>query len=128
MQWVKVLEQDALSEGMRKVLKIGKLSVLLLQENGEIFAMDSICPHMRGPMQKGKLTADGGIVCPWHRSAFDLRTGDVKQWCPWPPAVGKALGAISREKPLPVFPVRVEDGNILIGLDEAQAEGIGSSL
>ncbi|MGK7909336.1 MAG: Rieske (2Fe-2S) protein [Synechococcus sp.] len=128
MRWVKVLEQGALSEGMRHVVKVGKLSVLLLQEKGEILAMDSICPHMRGPMQKGELTADGGIVCPWHRSVFDIRTGDVKQWCPWPPGVGKALGAISREKALPVFPVRLEDGSILIGLDESKTEGIGNSL
>ena len=118
MQWVKVLKRDALSEGKWKVVKAGKRSILLLQESGEIFAVDSICPHMRGPMQKGELTEDGAIVCPWHRSAFDLRTGEVKEWCPWPPGVGKALGVVSREKALHVFPVQVEDGSISIGLEE----------
>lgn len=64
---------------------------------------------MGAPLKNGRLTADGAIVCPRHRSAFDLRTGDVKDWTPWPPAAGKLLGAVRRERALLVYRVKVEE-------------------
>jgi nitrite reductase/ring-hydroxylating ferredoxin subunit len=67
-------------------------------------------------VKDGKIE-DHTITCPWHRSAFDLQTGDVKDWSPWPPAVGKMLGALSRRKTLPVFPTKVEDDVIWVGIE-----------
>jgi len=120
MNWVKALPQDELPEGERRVVKIGERSILLIHHEGQVYAMESACPHMRLPLKGGKLMEDGAIVCPWHHSAFDLRTGDVKEWSPWPPGVGRMLGAISREKALPVFPTKVEEGSIWVGLEELQ--------
>jgi nitrite reductase/ring-hydroxylating ferredoxin subunit len=117
MNWVKVLPQDELPEGERRVVKIGERSILLIHHESQIYATESACPHMRLPLKRGNLTEDGAIVCPWHHSAFDLRTGDVKEWSPWPPGVGRMLGAISREKALPVFPTKVEEGSIWVGLE-----------
>ena len=122
MSWVKVLDQEALPQSARQVVKIGQRSILLINHSGQVYAIDSICPHMRGPLQKGKVTSDGAIVCPWHRSAFDLRSGDVKDWSPWPPGVGKVLGMVKREKALSVFPTRVEEGSIWIDVEESQEE------
>jgi nitrite reductase/ring-hydroxylating ferredoxin subunit len=118
MSWIKVLAQDALPQDARQVVKVGKRSILLLHHEGEIYAVDNICPHMRLPLQKGKITEDGAIVCPWHRSAFDLRSGDVKGWSPWPPGVGKVLGMVSKEKALAVFPTRVEDESIWVDVED----------
>jgi len=118
MNWVKALLQDELLEGERRVVKIGERSILLIHHKGQVYAMESACPHMRLPLKGGKLTENGAIVCPWHHSAFDLRSGDVKEWSPWPPGVGRMLGAISREKALPVFPTKVEEGSIWVGLEE----------
>jgi nitrite reductase/ring-hydroxylating ferredoxin subunit len=116
MVWTKALAVDALKTGTRQVVKLQERSLLLLNEAGSIYAVDSICPHMKLPFKKAKLTADGAIVCPWHRSEFDLATGNVKTWCPFPPVVGSVLGKISAEKTLGVFPTKVEDGQILIDL------------
>jgi len=102
------------------VVKIGERSMLLIHHEDQIYAMGSACPHMRLPLKGGKLTEDGAIVCPWHHSAFDLCTGDVKDWSPWPPGVGRMLGAISREKVLLVFPTRVEEDNIWVAFEEPQ--------
>jgi nitrite reductase/ring-hydroxylating ferredoxin subunit len=120
MNWVKALLQDELPEGERRAVKIGERSILLIHEQGHVYAMASACPHMRLPLKGGKLTENGAIVCPWHHSAFDLRSGDVKEWSPWPPGVGRMLGAISREKALPVFPTKVEDGSVWVSLEELQ--------
>jgi nitrite reductase/ring-hydroxylating ferredoxin subunit len=114
MNWIKVLSQDALPEGARQVVQVGEREVLLVNLKGQVYAVANRCPHMGAALAKGEVTDEGAIVCPRHRSAFDLRTGDVKEWSPWPPAVGRVLGAISREKALPVFPTRVEEGSIWI--------------
>jgi nitrite reductase/ring-hydroxylating ferredoxin subunit len=116
MSWTKVLSADALTLGSRQVVTVGQRKILLLNHEGQLYAVDNICPHLKLPMKKGTITAEGAIVCPWHRSAFDLCTGEVKDWTPWPPVVGKALGMVSSEKTLPVFPVRLEEGSIWVDL------------
>jgi nitrite reductase (NADH) small subunit len=42
--------------------------------NGEISAMDNICPHRQGPLGQG-IIEGGKVVCPWHAWAFDVKTG-----------------------------------------------------
>ncbi len=116
MVWTKALAVDALGTGTRQVVKLEERSLLLLNESGNIYAVESICPHLKLPLKKAKVTADGTIVCPWHRSQYDLATGNVKTWCPFPPVVGSVLGKISSEKTLGVFPTKVEDGQILVDL------------
>ena len=118
MAWTKVLAADALKVGGREVVKVGKRNVLLVNYQNQFYAVDSSCPHMKLPLKNGKVE-NGVIVCPLHRSAFSLQTGEVQDWCPWPPVVGKVLSAISPAKVLPVFPLRVEDGNILVDVPEA---------
>jgi nitrite reductase/ring-hydroxylating ferredoxin subunit len=81
--------------------------------------MDNKCPHMGAALEQGKVTEDGTLVCPRHRSEFDLRTGEVKKWAPWPPAVGRVLGSISRERPLPVYPTRIDQGSIWVGTEDS---------
>lgn len=98
-----------LPEGARRVVEVGLRRVLVLNVKGEIFAVENSCPHMRFPLKDGRVTEDCGIICPFHHSAFDLKTGDVKEWSPWPPGIGRVLGAISRRKALPVYDTRVED-------------------
>jgi nitrite reductase/ring-hydroxylating ferredoxin subunit len=118
MSWVKVLDQDALSQNARQVVKVGKRAILLLLHENQIYAVDNICPHMKLSLKGGKVTEDNAIVCPWHHSAFDLQTGDVKDWSPWPPGVGKVLGMVSKQKALSVFPTRVEEGTVWVNLEE----------
>lgn len=118
MSWLKIISADQLAPGDRQVVKLEAISLLLLNHAGKIYAINNICPHLKLPLKKGKITADDAIVCPWHRSEFDLDTGNVKTWCPWPPAVGKLLGKVSAEKTLSVFPTRIEDGQILVELPE----------
>jgi nitrite reductase/ring-hydroxylating ferredoxin subunit len=116
MGWTKVLATEELAADGRQVVKIAGRSLLLLNHGGQIYAVNNICPHLKLPLKKGKITEDGAIVCPWHRSSFDLETGNVKTWCPWPPAVGTILGKVSSESPLPVFPTRIEEGQIWVEL------------
>jgi nitrite reductase/ring-hydroxylating ferredoxin subunit len=68
---------------------------------------------MRFPLKGGQIH-DGAIVCPFHHSAFDLDSGDVKEWSPWPPGLGPVLASLSRKKVLRTYEVKIEDGAIFI--------------
>jgi nitrite reductase/ring-hydroxylating ferredoxin subunit len=116
MVWTQALAADALGTGTRQVVKLEGRSLLLLNEGGNIYAVDKVCPHMKIPLKRGKITDEGTIVCPLHRSEFDLASGNVKNWCPFPPVVGNVLGKISPEKNLGVFPTKIENGQILVDL------------
>ncbi len=115
MVWTKALAQSDLPPGSRQVVKLNQQAILLLNEGGTIHAVSNQCPHLKLPMKSGKIK-DGAIVCPFHRSAFDLCSGAVKEWSPFPPVVGSLMGKMSAEKPLPVFPVRVENGEVQVDL------------
>ncbi len=116
MTWTTALAVDDLAPGARQVVKLAERSLLLLNESGKIHAVDSICPHLKLSLKKGKVTPDGSLVCPWHRSEFNLETGSVNKWCPFPPVVGSVLGKISSEKTLGVYPTKVENGQISVDL------------
>ena len=111
---VDVFPIEQVPSGAKKVVTVSGARVLLLNVNDELFAIQSSCPHMRFPLVMGRVTQDCGIICPFHHSAFDLRTGDVKAWSPWPPGIGRLAGQISREKALPIYKILVENGMIKV--------------
>jgi 3-phenylpropionate/trans-cinnamate dioxygenase ferredoxin component len=76
-------------------------AVCLVRQNGEISALSDICTHQHFSMSLGDLLDDGTIQCAWHGARYDCRTGEVKQ----DPA----------PSPLPVFQVRLEGEQILVG-------------
>lgn len=50
------------------------MEIALFKNEGEIFALDNICPHMGGPLGEGEI--EGSIVtCPWHGWQFDIKSG-----------------------------------------------------
>ena len=115
MQWYKTYSEEQIAEGSKQLVKLGGNNVLILRHAGEIYAISNTCPHMTLPLRPGTIE-DGAIVCPWHRSAFDLRTGDVKAWSPWPPGIGPMVGKLSREKALPIYATKIEDGTVYVEL------------
>ena len=50
-------------------------SMAVFEENGNIYAMNYICPHSGGPIGEATIK-DGIIECPWHGWRFDATTGD----------------------------------------------------
>jgi nitrite reductase/ring-hydroxylating ferredoxin subunit len=119
MNWIKVLPETELPEGARREVRVGRLNLLLIKHKQEIFALTASCPHMQFPLRWARITPDCAIICALHHSAFDLRTGDVKSWSPWPPVLGPLLKNASRQRALPLFPTRVEEGSIWVGMPEA---------
>lgn len=96
-EFTPVLDVDDLAEGVPRRVQAGDVGIVLVRANGRIHALGDICPHLGGPLSQGWLR-DGTIVCPWHGSAFDLKTGESRNG----PAVA----------PVPCFQVRVRQGRI----------------
>jgi nitrite reductase/ring-hydroxylating ferredoxin subunit len=81
---------------LRKV-EAGKVTVLLYRTGMAILAVDSVCSHAGGPLEKG--TVDNGcVVCPWHGSTFRLADGTVVR--------GPAT------RPQPAYDTRINEGRI----------------
>jgi nitrite reductase/ring-hydroxylating ferredoxin subunit len=43
--------------------------------DGELFAVSRRCRHQLADLSEGSLDADGCLVCPWHQSRYDVRSG-----------------------------------------------------
>ena len=44
--------------------------ILLVHDNGRVFALDNRCPHMGFPLDRGSIE-DGILTCHWHHARFD---------------------------------------------------------
>ncbi|RBY96186.1 Rieske (2Fe-2S) protein [Blastococcus sp. TF02-8] len=41
------------------------------------FAVSRLCRHQLADLSEGTVDADGCLVCPWHQSRYDVRTGEM---------------------------------------------------
>lgn len=128
MTWEKVLNKQQLPPGAKQPVKVSGQPILLINHCDTVYAIASSCPHWGLPLELGRLTDDCGLICPWHRSAFDLPTGDIKAWAPWPPGLGRVIGATSRRKVLPTYATRVDDdGSIWVSLTPPEKASNGAA-
>ncbi|MDD4312752.1 MAG: Rieske 2Fe-2S domain-containing protein [Eubacteriales bacterium] len=108
MGYVKVAEVDALQPGEKKVFPVQGKTILLVNLDGEFFALDNKCPHLGGSLVEGNL--DGATLsCPRHGARFDVRSGKN---------VGSAKIAFIQMKVADAkkFPVKIEGKDILVEL------------
>ena len=75
-EWTTVLAEAELAEGELRCVSAGEASVLLVREDGQIYALANTCSHAGGPLDEGEL-ADGCVICPWHASTFRLTDGHI---------------------------------------------------
>jgi len=131
-----LLDVVELPHGALRRVTRGDLDVLLAHTDDGVVATEDRCPHMSAPLSLGEL--DGCVVaCPLHEGRFDLRSGDPAQmpttggldpegvlhpvWTPGgrpdrPDVPGKKAEArrATRVRRIRYFPVRIEDGRILV--------------
>ena len=90
MEWVPVIKATEIAPGDIIPVETEGLQLLMIaDESGSIYSVANVCPHLGTPLDQGSL-GTGTIVCPLHKSAFSLETGElVGDWCPFPPVLGK---------------------------------------
>ena len=83
-----------------KEFSCGNREICIANVNGTYSAMDNVCLHQGGPLGQG--TIEGGkVVCPWHGWAWDPTTG---------------AAAHNPNAKLSVYPIKIENGDVLIDL------------
>jgi nitrite reductase/ring-hydroxylating ferredoxin subunit len=100
MAWTKVCRVDDVANGC--AIKIALQNAIAIFHVGdEFFATDDTCSHAKFSLADGYIE-DAEVVCALHEARFCLRTGRVLS----PPAT----------VPLKTYPVKVENGDILVDL------------
>ena len=103
--------EELISGTMKMVMAEGR-EILLTRVGDKYYAVDNLCPHMKGDLSQGKL--EGTVVtCPLHGSQFDISNGQVVRWLRGG-LMSKIGSALKLSKDLVVYNVKVEDGKILV--------------
>ncbi|MEP7213465.1 MAG: FAD-dependent oxidoreductase [Acidobacteriota bacterium] len=102
-QQVKVASFSDIQSGEMKEVAVGETKILLARVGDECFAVGANCPHYGAPLVEGTLSGTR-VVCPWHQSCFDLKTGNFEE----PPAFDS----------LPKYDVTIENGGIFLQMPE----------
>jgi 3-phenylpropionate/trans-cinnamate dioxygenase ferredoxin subunit len=103
LEFIPVGSIEELNEGQRLFIEIDGLPIVIININGQYYAIADVCSHDDGPVGEGTLEGFE-IICPRHGARFDIRNGRVL--------------ALPAFVDIPSYPVRVIDGQIEIGLPE----------
>jgi 3-phenylpropionate/trans-cinnamate dioxygenase ferredoxin subunit len=84
-------------------VEIAGVPVAVIRADGELFALQDVCSHEEVPLSEGEIY-DHTVECWLHGSCFDLRSGKPTG----PPAT----------KPVATYPVKVDGGDVYVGLPD----------
>jgi nitrite reductase/ring-hydroxylating ferredoxin subunit len=99
-----------------KVVGAGRYAVG--NAGGRYFAVTCRCRHLGADLARGSIDKDGCLICPWHRSAYDVTTGRMVRgpqgFYAKLPGLGFALRMLTRVLPLGRTPVSDRNGEIYL--------------
>ena len=102
--YVPVADESALENDQSLRAQIDGVVMAIAKSNGQLYAFQEFCTHRFGPLSEGCFTNDGKVMCPWHRSCFDMRSGKVIE--------GPA------KEDIRAFDVIVRDGKVMVKMPE----------
>ena len=108
MSFYKVAKTNDIPEGTMKAVSIQNKEIIVVNHDGNYYAINRRCTHMGGDLSKGKL--EGKIVtCPRHGSRFDVTTGKSIS--------GPRIGFLKlKTKNEPSYQVKVDNDSIKIDI------------
>jgi len=72
--WVCVGTLEELKAKGMTILRGGSCPLLVVHDQGSLYALDNRCPHLGFPLHRGSVE-DGILTCHWHHARFDLASG-----------------------------------------------------
>lgn len=72
--WIKAAKAGDVPSNTGLAVEIEGQAVALYKVDGQVYAIEGVCPHAGGPLAEGSL--NGCLaMCPWHGWEFDVKTG-----------------------------------------------------
>lgn len=85
---------------------------------GQLFAVTRRCRHLYADLARGRIDKNGCLVCPWHGSKYDVRTGRMVRGPQGifakVPGLGTVYKALTRVLPLGRGRVVERDGILYV--------------
>lgn len=98
-EYAKIAETRDVPKNQMQVFNVKEREILLVNLDGEFYALDNRCPHMGYPLFFGSLEGDT-LICGFHSAKFNVRTGE-------------SAGAVTSER-LTTFPVNVKNSSVFV--------------
>src|SRR6188508_2723059 len=104
--FIRVATLEELKNARMLVVRGARYPLLVVYDNGRVFALDNRCPHLGFPLHRGSVE-NGILTCHWHHARFDLATG----------------GTFDQfADDVRVFPVELRDGEVWVDLSPRSVE------
>ncbi len=71
-----VADENAIAEGGTLRVDVDGIVATVMRTKETIHAFQEFCTHRYGPLSEGTFRGCE-VICPWHQSKFDMRTGKV---------------------------------------------------
>mmetsp|Transcript_2799 Transcript_2799/g.6066 ORF Transcript_2799/g.6066 Transcript_2799/m.6066 type:complete len:355 (+) Transcript_2799:379-1443(+) len=129
-EWVVACPKTRVGPGQITPCVVNGLDIIIFasRDGSRLDAFANSCPHLGSPFDLGTIerkesldeVGDGAgdgcvdcIVCPVHRTAFEIQSGEVRgEWCPYPPILGGVMGYVKPKSNLVKFAVRLRGKNV----------------
>jgi nitrite reductase/ring-hydroxylating ferredoxin subunit len=72
--FIRVATLEELKAAGKLVVRGARYPLLVIYDDGKVFALDNRCPHLGFPLHRGSIE-DGILTCHWHHARFDLASG-----------------------------------------------------
>lgn len=93
--------------GEKKVFTVREKKILVINDNGTLYATGGICSHYNYSLENG-IYSKGRIRCPLHGACFNVKTGDMEDY----PGFDS----------IPTFDVTEKDGDLILNTTEKNLE------
>lgn len=107
-RWIRVATTDSVPPREGRAVQMPGRELAIFNLGDRFLAVDNRCPHMGGPLCDGIVTGTS-VVCPLHAWKIELASGAVER------------PASARDRCVASYPVRVEDGVVIVGLPVSEA-------
>jgi 3-phenylpropionate/trans-cinnamate dioxygenase ferredoxin subunit len=103
--WVRIASLQDLPEGRGVRVEIDSVPIAVFRIESAVYAIGDRCSHAEASLAEGEIF-DHTVECPRHGSEFDLETGKPE--------------SLPATKPVPVYETRVENGDVLVMVEETR--------
>jgi nitrite reductase (NADH) small subunit len=110
-RWIRVTALENIPAREGRLVQIGEREIAIFNLGDRLLATSNRCPHKGGPLCDGIVTGTS-VVCPLHAWKVSLTDGSVER------------PASERERCVETYPVRVDDGVIVLAMPQVVEEQV----